>query len=157
MQLTFSWKQRKQSVEFSHNTSKSKYIDLLPIASWSEDTLRCSIPSCWYILCVGRRLRDLLNQTKITDFGDESLTISENVIRLQISVEKTIWMNVLNGNTKLIHDVSDLNLIERRIRLSSSSNHLAQISLTQLKYHVYNVLVSDDFFHLDNRWMIELD
>jgi hypothetical protein len=41
---------------------------------------------------------NLPDQPKITDLGDESLGISENIVRLEISMKEAIRLNVLQSN-----------------------------------------------------------
>lgn len=52
VKLIISWKQREQGNNFKKYTAHSPQVHFISVVSVCEQTLRCSVPSCWYVFSV---------------------------------------------------------------------------------------------------------
>lgn len=122
----------------------------------SKNAFWCSIPSSRDVFCVRARRRRFFDESKIRNFHFLFDAIYKDVLWLEISVEKPIFMHVSDCSNKLMHYIRNFYFFKRLLPYMPFSHKMCQIFVKQLKNYEHYVTLSNDFFELDNVGMHEL-
>ena len=98
----FTWENWLTEHEFSNDTADGPNINIGSIIRITEDKLRSPVISRTYVGNIWLSKDELLCTTEVTQLEHVGLHITENVLRLDISVTNTFGVNICNRSHQLV-------------------------------------------------------
>ena len=101
-------------------------------------------------------MADLFDKAEISQLHRRFL-LNEHVLWFNVSMEESVAMDVIQGRSYLLDDMTDLFVRERIVIEFTHLHHAIQVHVQQLKHHVKGVLVSDHLQTSDYILVLEAD
>lgn len=112
IQLVVAWKQREQCEHFEHDTPNAPIVHLMVIVAVSQQAFRRPVPPRRYVFCEGRLRIYPSAGSEVCQFhlfilnedilSKRSKTVGMS-LRLNVSVENTIFVHVVDRFKHLVH------------------------------------------------------
>ena len=103
--LIVAGEQREERDDFKKNAANAPQVHLVTVIAVREKALGCTIPTSRNVLCV-RLFR--VDATAGTEIGQFDVVFHEqNVLRLDISMEDSVPVHMINRLEQLIHVIFD--------------------------------------------------
>lgn len=126
-------KQRLHHVHLSDDTTHGKDVNGSWISRKSEEKFGSSIPSGRAVLSEWRFGSDLFCNTEVNELDIEFL-VDQEVLRFEISMKESLFVDVWEGLGHLPSDVPNLIVLQFFSFFASLCNQLVQVFLNVLKY-----------------------
>ena len=149
--LIVTGKERPHEVELGHNSTKGKDVHWTVIICRAKEDFWCPVPTRADIICERRARPNLPRQAEVSNL--HGVALDEQVLGLQVSVEKTVLVHVGEAQHRLKHDANDL-LFWKLLR--PVFHKLVNVLLHVLEDEVQVVVDTDDLLQFDDLRVVEL-
>lgn len=129
VKLVISREKWIQSNNFKEDAANAPQVHFVSVVTVSQQTLRRSVPSSTYVLSVGLLTVYPSTAAKICELN--TIIHYQNIFRLNVPVENTVFVHMVYGFQQLEHVVFDSGLGQV---MSAAFNRVVEIHIHQLKH-----------------------
>lgn len=150
VQLVVPWKQREQRNHFEHDTANTPQVHLVAVEAVGEETLGRTVPTSGNVLSVGLFRVDAAAGAKIGQF--DLVFHQKDVLGLDVPVENTVTVHVIDCFHKLVHVVLDA--LFRQV-VATAFDGIVHVHFHELEYEgqTSGRLIVKNLVQLDYLWV----